>query len=255
MALDVYVWAVFAFMVAPLFIVVPISFSSASYLQFPPPGLSLRWYEAYVRDPAWIDATVRSLKVALCTTVLATLLGTLLAFSLVRGQYPGKEIFNQLATAPIIIPTIIYSIAIYGVFSWLRLIGRWEGIALAHTVHAIPFVVVTVTAGLRTFDTSLELAAMGLGASRLGAVRRVTLPLLRPAIVSGAFLAFISSFDELVIAMFLGGVNVTLPKKMFDNILYEIDPTIAAVSVLQIAVVCLGLGLVSKFGMGAKPIK
>ena len=254
-ALDVYTWAVFAFLMAPLFIVVPISFSSASYLQFPPPGLSLRWYEAYFADPAWLDATVRSLKVAVCTTGLATVLGTLLAFSLVRGRYPGKEVFNQLATAPIIIPTIIYSIAVYSVFAWLRLIGRWEGIVLAHTVHAIPFVVITVTAGLRTFDTSLELAAMGLGASRFGAVRRVTLPLLRPAIVSGAFLAFISSFDELVIAMFLGGVNVTLPKKMFDNILYEIDPTIAAVSVLQIALVCLGLALVSRFGMGVKIVK
>jgi len=250
-----YVWCalVFLFLIAPLAVVFPISFSSSAYLQFPPPGWSMRWYEAYINDPAWVDSTLRSFKIATATMVLATLVGTMLSFSLVRGRYPGKTLVNQLSILPLIVPLIIYSIAVYAVFSQMRLIGHWQAIVLAHTVHAIPFVVIIVTAALRTFDINHENAAMSLGASRLQAIRRVTLPQIRPSLVSAAFLAFISSFDELIIAMFLGGSNMTLPKKMFDNIMNEIDPTIAAVSVLQIILVTIILLLVSRFGAGATP--
>jgi ABC-type spermidine/putrescine transport system permease subunit II len=124
---------------------------------------------------------------------------------------------------------------------------------LGHTVHAIPYVVIIMTAALRTFDIALENAAMGLGASRARAIWRVTLPQIRPALISAVFLAFISSFDELVIAMFLGGANMTLPKKMFDNIINAIDPTIAAVSVLQIVIVTIALVASARFGTGARP--
>ena len=253
-ALYVHCGLVFAFLMLPLLVVFPISFSSSAYLRFPPPGYSLRWYVAYVNDPTWVDATFRSIKVALSATALATVLGTLLAFSIVRGSYPGKNVVNQIAAAPLIVPTIIYSIAVYGLFASFKLIGSWQGIALGHTVHAIPFVVLIVGAALRTFDLSLELAAMGLGASRLRAVWRVTVPQIRPALISAAFLAFISSFDELVIAMFLGGSNMTLPKKMFDNIMLDIDPTIAAVSVLQIVLVSIVLIVSARFGSGARPV-
>ena len=244
---------VFLFLMAPLIVVFPISFSSSPYLQFPPPGWSLRWYVAYVDDTAWIDATLRSLKVAGATMLLSTVLGTLLAFAVVRGRYPGKSLLNQFALLPLIVPVIVYSIAVYGLFAQLRLIGDWKAIVLGHTVHAIPFVVILVAAAFRTYDENYELAAMSLGASRLRAVWRITLPQIRPALISAMFLAFISSFDELVVAMFLGGSNMTLPKKMFDNIVNAIDPTIAAVSVLQIVLVTAVLGLVSKFGAGAAP--
>ncbi|WP_342641355.1 ABC transporter permease [Rhodoligotrophos ferricapiens] len=252
--LYLYAGLVFAFLMVPLLIVFPISFSSASYLQFPPPGFSLRWYEAYFQDYSWLDSTYRSLKIAAATTVLATVLGTMMAFSLVRGRYPGRETINQLSMTPLLVPTIIYSVAIYGLFSQLRLIGDWRGIVLAHTVLAIPYVVIIVSASLKTVDPRLEQAAMGLGASRLKAVWRVTLPIIRPALVSAMFLAFVSSFDELVVAMFLGGANMTLPKKMFDNIMNEIDPTIAAVSVMQVLLVCVALGLSYRFGSGARPV-
>jgi putative spermidine/putrescine transport system permease protein len=251
-ALRVHTALVFLFLMLPLLIVFPISFSSSPYLRFPPPGLSLRWYQTYLNDPVWIDATLRSLKIAAVTTALASLLGTLLAFSIVRGRYWGREAVNQLAALPIIVPTIVYSISVYGLFSQLKLIGLWQSIALAHTVYAIPFVTIIVAAGLRTFDIAQEQAAMGLGASHLQAVWFITLPQIRPSLVSAAFLAFIASFDELVIAMFLGGSNMTLPKKMFDNILLEIDPTIAAVSVLKITLVSLLLGLATRFGAGAR---
>jgi ABC-type spermidine/putrescine transport system permease subunit II len=254
LALIAYCAVVFAFLMLPLVIVFPISFSSAQSLQFPPPGFSLRWYRAYLDDPVWMAATWRSLIIALWSTVLATVLGTLLAFSIVRGRFPGKALVNQIATAPLIVPSIIYAVAVYGLFAAFKLIGNWQGIVLGHTVHAIPFVVMVVGAALRTFDIAQEQAAEGLGASRLQAIRRVTLPQIRPALISAAFLAFISSFDELVIAMFLGGSNFTLPKKMFDNIMLEIEPTVAVVSVLQIVLVSLVLILAGRFGAGARPV-
>ena len=254
LALRIHTALVFAFLILPLLIVFPISFSSSGYMRFPPPGFSLRWYVAYVNDPVWIAATLRSLKIAFFAMLLSTLLGTLLAFSIVRGRYWGREIVNQISALPIIVPTIVYSIAVYGIFAKLQLIGLWQGIVLAHTVYAIPFVTIIVAAGLRTFDVAQEEAAMGLGASRLRAVWRITLPQIRPSLISAAFLAFIASFDELVIAMFLGGSNMTLPKKMFDNILLEIDPTIAAVSVLKITMVSILLVLATRFGAGARPV-
>lgn len=242
---------VFLFLMLPLLVVFPISVSSASYLQFPPPGFSWQWYQRYLGDPGWIDATLRSLQVATLCTVLAMGLGVPLAFFLVRSRLAGVRVLDRLAAAPIIVPTIILSIALYGVFSRLQLIGEWYGVAVAHTVLALPFVVILVGAGLRTFDEAQEQAAAGLGAGWPLIVWRVTLPQLRPSLISAAFLAFISSFDELVLAMFLSGASMTLPKKMFDNIMMEIDPTIAAVSVLQILLVGLCLGLTSLFGRGA----
>ena len=158
--------------------------------------------------------------------------------------------FGKVMLAPLIVPTIILSVGLYGLFAKLKLIGEWYGLVVAHTVLALPFVVLVMVAGLRDFDRALEQAAEGLGASRRRTLLRVTLPLLRPSLVSAGLLAFISSFDELVIALFLAGPNMTLPKKMFDNILMEIDPTIAAVSVMQILLVSVVLVLIGRFGRG-----
>ena len=241
---------VYVFLQLPLLIVFPISFSSAQYLQFPPPGWSLQWYERYLSSPNWLTPTWVSLKVAMATTALSLLLGVPLAFGLTRERFRGRDVIEKLSMAPIIVPTIVLSIALYGLFANLKLIGAWYGIAIAHTVLALPFVVVLVMAGLRDFDLNQELAALGLGASRWRAVWHVTLPQIRPSLVSAAFLAFISSFDELVVAMFLGGANMTLPKKMFDNIRMEIDPTIAAISALQIVLVSALLALAARFGRG-----
>ena len=243
---------IYFFLMLPLLVVFPISLSSAPYLQFPPPGLSWQWYERYLGDPQWIDATWRSLYIGCATAVLALLLGVSLAFSLVRGRFWGRVLVDRLALAPIIVPTIILSVAVYGVFAKLKLIGTWYGLVLAHTVLALPFVVLVMVAGLRDFDRSLEQAAAGLGASRWRTLARVTLPLLRPSLVSAGLLAFISSFDEVVVALFLTGANMTLPKKMFDNILMEIDPTIAAVSVIQILLVSIVMVLIGRFGRGLK---
>ena len=246
------VGVIYFFLMLPLLVVFPISLSSAPYLQFPPPGLSWQWYERYLDDPQWIDATWRSITVGCGTAALALLLGVPLAFSLVRGRFRGRALVDRLALAPMIVPTIILSVSVYGIFAKLKLIGTWHGLVLAHTVLALPFVVLVLSAGLRDFDRALEQAAEGLGASRWRTLARVTLPLLRPSLVSAGLLAFISSFDELVVALFLAGTNMTLPKKMFDNILMEIDPTIAAVSVIQILLVSIVLVLIGRFGRGLR---
>ncbi|BBK33786.1 putative spermidine/putrescine transport system permease protein [Stella humosa] len=253
--ITLYAWSglVFLFLLLPLVVVFPISFSDSAYLQFPPPRYSLRWYREFLADPNWLDATWRSVKIGCVTAVAATILGTLLAISLVRGTYPGKGLLEQFVMAPIALPSIVYSVAAYKLFSTFQLVGSWQGIAVAHTIHALPLVVLVVGASLRTVDIATEMAAQGLGASWFTALRRITLPQIRPALVSAAFIAFISSFDELVIAMFLGGINMTLPKKMFDSILFEIDPTIAAVSVLQIALVVIVLLVIGRFGSGVRP--
>jgi len=241
---------IYFFLMLPLLVVFPISLSSAPYMQFPPPGLSWQWYERYLDDPQWIDATVRSLYIGAATAVLALALGVPLAFSLVRGRFIGRGLLDRIAMAPVIVPTIILSVSVYGLFAKLKLVGAWYGLVIAHTVLALPFVVLVMVAGLRDFDRGLEQAAEGLGASRWRTLWRITLPLLRPSLVSAALLAFITSFDEVVVALFLAGANMTLPKKMFDNILMEIDPTIAAVSVMQIILVTVVLVLIGRFGRG-----
>ncbi|MCC7271576.1 MAG: ABC transporter permease [Alphaproteobacteria bacterium] len=238
---------VYLFLMLPLVVVFPISFSSGNYLRFPPPGFSMRWYERYWNDPAWIDATIRSVQVGAATTALALAIGIPLAFGLTRARFPGRAVIEQSMSAPMIVPHIVLSIAIYGLYSRLGLIGEWYGVAIAHTVLALPFVVIVLVAGLRNFDRNLELAARGMGAGRFTAIRRVTLPLIAPSVYSAGFLAFITSFDELVVAMFLSGANMTLPKKMFDNILTEIEPTVAAVSALQIVFISILLLLSMRF--------
>jgi putative spermidine/putrescine transport system permease protein len=224
------------FLVFPVFVVVPVSFSSAKYLQFPPPGWSLQWYENYLIRPGWVDATFLSIRVALVTTVLATILGTAASLALVRGRFPGRNAINSFMVSPLVVPTIIVAIGIYFFYARVRLVGHPLGLSLAHTALALPFVITNVSATLHGFDERLEYAAMNLGANRWQTFRRVTLPIIRPGVFAGALFAFITSFDELIVALFVSGTGaVTLPRKMWDGLRQEIDPTIAAVSTVLIA--------------------
>jgi putative spermidine/putrescine transport system permease protein len=228
--------AVLAFLALPLLVVLPISFSAAKYLTFPPPGWSTQWYERYFGSREWMSATSRSVEVAVLTTAAATAVGTAAALAL-RRSFRGRSLVQLVILAPMVMPVIITAIAVYGLYARLRLVGTLSGLVLAHTVLALPFVVVVVGATLRGFDETLELAAQNLGANRWQTFRRVTLPLIRPGIVSAALLAFITSFDEVVVAIFVSGARApTLPKQMWDGIRTEIDPTVAAVSTLMIGV-------------------
>jgi putative spermidine/putrescine transport system permease protein len=226
---------VLAYLVFPVFIVAPVSFSSAKYLQFPPPGWSLQWYENYFARPGWVPATFVSIRVAIITTILATTLGTAASLALVRGRFPGRNAINSFMVSPLVVPGIIVAIGIYFFYAQVRLVGNPLGLALAHTALALPFVVTNVSATLHGFDERLEYAAMNLGANRWQTFRRVTLPIIRPGVFAGALFAFIVSFDELIVALFVSGSGaVTLPRKMWDSLRQEIDPTIAAVSTILI---------------------
>ena len=226
---------IFLFLVLPTFVIIPISFSSAKFLQFPPQGFSLQWYADYFGSRTWVSATILSFQVAILTMLCATFLGTLASLALVRGNFKGKKLIYAMLLSPLVIPVIIVGVSLYYFFSWLHLIGTMWGLVMAHTCLALPFVVVNVTATLQGFDITLERAALSLGASRLATFMKVTFPLIRPGVITGALFAFITSFDEVVIAIFITGSRaVTLPRQMWDGIRISINPTISAVASLLI---------------------
>ncbi len=236
--------AVILFLVLPLTVIFPLSFSASPYLEFPPRGWSLQWYRRYVSGPGWLDATLLSLRVALATSLLATVIGTLAAFGFTRARFRGRNLLLAVMLSPILMPGIVVAVAIYFFYARVGLIGSPFGLILAHTVLATPFVVLTVTASLQVFDRSLELASMSLGGTPLYTFARVTLPLIRPGILSGAVFAFVTSFDELIIALFVSGTtSVTLPRRMWDGVRVELDPTIAAVAAVLITASALSFGL------------
>ena len=225
------------FLVAPLFIVVPLSFSASPYLEFPPSGFSLQWYRRYFESSGWTTATLLSIEVAIGTTALALLLGIPAAFGLVRAEFRGKGLLVAFFMAPIIIPYIITAIAVYFLFAHVGLVGTRAGLLTAHTLLAVPKVVIIVAAALKGFDRTLERASLSLGAGPLVTFYRVTYPVIRPAVVTAGLFAFLTSFDELILSMFITGPTaVTLPKRMWDAVRLEIDPTIAAASSLIITV-------------------
>lgn len=236
----VMVFVVAVYLVIPTLIVIPLSFTDRASFVFPPQGWSLDYYKAFLTEPVWRDALVTSVKLALAVMVLATLLGSAAAVALVRGRFPGKSFVNGLLLAPMIVPLIIVAIATFGAFLRWQLVGTFTGFLLAHTVLALPFVVVTVSSALRTFDNRLELAAASLGAPFLTRLRRVTLPLVLPGVLSGAVFAFVTSFDEVVVALYLQSPQTrTLPVRMYTSVTSETDPTIAAASSVVIVVTTL----------------
>jgi len=225
---------VLAFLIAPIFVTVPLSFSAAEFLTFPPPGVSLRWYAAYLGSAQWRDATWLSLEVGAASALLASVLGTLAALGLAQPALPGKAALSALLISPILVPVIIYALAIYQLYARLHLIGTAGGLVLAYTVLGLPFVLITVSAALQRFDTQLWAAARTHGAGPLATFRAVTLPLIRPSLVVGALLAFVASFDEVVVAIFISGASaITLPKQMWDGVRSEINPTISAVATVM----------------------
>jgi putative spermidine/putrescine transport system permease protein len=239
------VTAVLLYMALPILIIMVLSFSSASYLTFPPPAFGVRWYRAYLGSAEWLAATGLSLSVAASVVVLATVLGTLAALGLARLPPVLRALAAALILSPLIVPVIVVAIGIYYAFSRYGLVGTPVGLVLAHTCLAVPFVVTSVSASLAGFDRRLEQAALSLGATPWGTFRQITLPLIRPGVLVGALFAFITSFDELIVALFLSGSGaVTLPRRMWDDLRFAIDPTIAAVSTLTIVLTASLLAVV-----------
>ena len=222
-------------MVIPTVIVVPMSFSDSQYLEFPPSNWSLRWYDEYFGSAKWMRCTITSLHIGVLTMILATPLGTMAAYALyVSGHPVAKAIFFFLIT-PMIVPVILIAIGTFYVFGRLGLNNTIGGLVLAHTSLATPLVMLIITAALRTYDLNQERVARSLGASRLKAFFLITLPQIRFSILTAALLSFLTSFDEVIISIFIsGGVNATLTKQMFSALRDYIDPTIAAISTIMV---------------------
>ena len=235
------------YLLAPTLVIVPMSFTEAEILSFPPQGLSLQWYEHMLTDRQWSTAMVNSLIVALLTAALATVLGTLAALGLSRGRFPGRSLVNGLVLSPLIVPVVVIAIGMFGLFVQWKISGSVLGLVLAHTALALPFVVVNVGTSLQTMDRNLELAAANLGANPRRSFMHITLPIILPGVVAGAIFAFITSWDEVVVAIFMTSARFrTLPVEMWEQVRQVVDPTVAAVST-TLLVVTTGLLLILVF--------
>jgi putative spermidine/putrescine transport system permease protein len=243
---------VLAFLIVPTLIVVPMSFSGGQYLEFPPRQWSLRWYENYFASASWRQATVTSFKAATLTSVVATVLGTLAAYGLAASRFRLARTVHLLLITPMIVPVILIAIAVFYVYVKVKLNNSLTGLVLAHSMLALPLVLIIVTSALRHFDANQEMVARSLGASRARAFVLVTLPQIRFAVVSGALLSFLTSFDEVILALFVsGGANSTLTRNMFMALRDQIDPTIAAISTIMILVTTVLFALSQLFGKSA----
>lgn len=219
------------FLLAPLAVVVIISFSSAPFLQFPPPGFSLRWYDQLFSSPAWTHSLWVSVQLFVPSSILATVLGTAASYGLVRGRVPGAAFITACLMLPIIVPGMITAAALFGIYRGLGLNGTLTGLIIGHTVLHIPYVVATVTSALRVQDVQLEQAAATLGARPWATFRRVTLPLIMPAVMSSLLISMILSFDELIVSLFVSSARVRpVAVQMWSNLLGDFDPTIAAIA-------------------------
>ncbi len=246
---------VLAFLIVPTLIVVPMSFSGSQYLEFPPREWTLRWYRNYCASAAWMQATATSFQAGALTTLVATPLGTLAAYGLFVSRLRWVHIIHVLLITPIIVPVILVAIAVFYVYVKLKLVNSLTGIVLAHSMLAIPVVIMVISSALKSYDMSQEMVARSLGASRARAFLGVTLPQIRFAVISSALLAFLTSFDEVILSMFVsGGANSTLTRNMFNALRDQIDPTIAAISTLMILVTTVLLALAQLFGR-ARPAR
>ena len=242
---------VMCFLVIPSFIVIPMSFSASQYLEFPPKQWSIRWYDHYIHHADWMRATVTSFKVAILNIFVATPVGVMAAYGLYTARFRFSKYIYLLLISPMIIPVVLIGIGIFYAYAKLRLVNTITGLVLAHTILALPLVLIVVTSALHSFDQNLEVAARSLGASRLRAFFSVTLPQIRFSVITAALLSFLTSFDEVIVALFIsGGQNGTLTRRMFTSLRDQIDPTIASISTIMIIISCLLVLIIQ--GLGKK---
>ena len=233
---------VLLYLIFPVLVVVPLSFSALPYFVFTeemlsldPAGYSLQWYEDFFTDLNWLTAVKNSAIIAGCSTVLATVLGVLAALGLSRPHMPHRRTVMAILISPMIVPLIISAAAMFFFYSEINLQGTYTGVILAHTALATPFVVITVTATLSGFDYSMARAAQSLGAPPPTVFFRVIMPLILPGVISGALFAFVTSFDEVVVVLFVGAYEQhTIPWQMFSGIRERVSPTILAVATMLI---------------------
>jgi putative spermidine/putrescine transport system permease protein len=230
------------FLVAPLAIIVPMSFSTAISFEFPPPGYWLGYYARYFQSASWLDATANSFVIALGSMTLTMAVSLPAAFGYVRYRFPGRSAMNLFVMLPLIVPGVVSALGYYGFLGRVHLVGTRTGVIVAHSVLSIPVAFLVISAALKGFDRNLERAAYSAGAGPLRTFLWVTLPVLRPGLLIGALFAFLHSFNEAVVAIFIAGRDAsTLPKKMFESIRLESDPVLAVVSTLLTGAVLAGV--------------
>lgn len=236
--LDIYSLLMFAFLMLPTLVVLPIAFTSSQFLEFPPPGYGLEWFRTYFTSDLWVAATIRSFGVAFATAIVATVIGGFAALALARSRSRWRGIIFAFFLAPMIVPRIVIAVGLFYLFAQMGLVATDLGLVIGHTVLALPFAFVAIAAVLKSYDWRLDQAAATLGANRVQALRFVTVPLIKSGLTAAFLFAFITSFDELTVAIFVsGGVKTTLPKQMWDDMILQLNPTLAAVSVVVFIVV------------------
>ena len=231
-------------LIVPSLIVIPMSFSDSQYLEFPPKNLSLRWYENYFFSwkvengfNDWMSATWTSVKVAILTVIMAIPIGTMAAYGLVNGSSRLSKILFPIFISPMMVPIILVAIGLFYFFVQFKLLNTVTGLVLGHSLVAMPLVLIIVSAGLKNYDMNQEKVARSLGATRFRAFREITLPQIKFSIISASLIAFLTSFDEIIISLFVaGGDNSTITRSMFLSLRDQIDPTIAAISTILIIV-------------------
>lgn len=236
-------WAIICFLLLPIAVVFPVSLTDKRYLSLPEDNLSLQHFANLFSSPEWLSSIGQSFVIACAATVLTVIVGTLCAIGCWRIGSKLADFVRVLMLVPIIVPTIVYALGIYRLWVDLRLLDSYLGLIIAHSVTGIPYVVIIVSTALAHFDARLEQAARNLGANLRHRLWLVILPGILPAVVSSAIFAFIHSWDELVLALFLASRAVfTLPRRIWDGINEQLDPTMAAVAVLLIVVTMVLLG-------------
>jgi len=228
-------WVVALYLLLPISIIIPVSMTDQRFLSLPKEALSLQHYATVFGSPEWLASIWQSFQIAVVSTCIAVVAGTLCAIGCWRLATRATNLVRALMLLPIIIPSIVYAVGLYRYFAGLDLLDRFMGVVLAHGVTGIPYVVITVSTALAAFDPRLEQAARGMGASLMQTLRWVILPRITPGILSGAIFAFIHSWDELVIVLFIASRDVfTLPRRIWDGINENLDPAMAAVAVLLV---------------------
>ena len=236
-AVRVFVGLVLLFLISPIIAVMPLSFNSETFFSYPMPGYSLRWYEDFFFNERWTSALKMSFIVAIAATILATTLGTLAALGLSRANFPAKSSIMAVLISPMIVPVIISAVGMFKFYASMNIAGTLAGVVLAHTALATPFVVITVTATLSAFDKTLIRAGASCGAPPHTVFFKVMMPLILPGMISGALFAFVTSFDEVVVVLFLASPEQrTLPLQMFSGIREMISPTITAAATVLVLI-------------------
>ncbi len=248
-ALGAWTALVSAFLLLPILFVIALSFDGSRWLAFPPPSWTLRWYGQVLSDPEWLAAGWHSLAIAVMVTLASVLLGVPAAFAVVRGPRAGRAALRGVLLTPMVMPVIVVGVALYAVFLRLHLTGGYAGFVLAHLVLALPFTVLTTANALAGFDRAIERAAVICGAAPLVAVLRVTLPSIAPGVLAGALFAFLTSWDEVVVSIFMANADLqTLPVRVWAALRLDLSPAVAAVASLLLAGSLAILGGIAWFG-------